>query len=704
MNIIQRLLRQRLYSTHNESIADADLLSRFLRERDEAAFELLVHRHGSMVLGLCRKVIGDQHEAEDAFQATFLMLARRAGTIHQRQSLGSWLYKVAYRLALRCRSRVKQHALLSALPDHPCSDTSPECVAQSTEESTALVEELDRLSERLRSVVILCCFQGKSSSEAARQLGCPINTVSTRLFRAREQLKKSLIRRGILYSGSIAALAGTDSIVSPAMAQSLAALAGRSISGAPLTSLVAPSVSALVQGSTSPFLWKPMLLCTLLLGTLGWIAWNSPVTRVDDEVAVQHPSPAGSSSPIQLQVPPVQNLSVPSLLPLVRQPSEEKKAVEMARFDVDGDAGDDMVESYIQGHGVASTYWTNYQLRANPGYKFLKWGLPLSQGESITTADVMNGVDTIHLCTNATSLMLKMTKEEARAGPWSDRKAALGMARLKDNVLSLGYVVMSVTHEGQITIHESHWEPVESNQLTVPLNSQDDVADIKSQELQAGKDARKKYMLIAPDKGVPPADGYGLIVVLPGGDGGMGFHPFIKRIFKNGIPEGYVVAQPVAHKWTANQQIVWPTEKNKVPEMKFTTEEFINAVIEDVSGRKKINPARVFTLTWSSSGPAGYAASLTCPKVTGSFVAMSVYNTRYLPALDKASKHPYFVYHSPDDRTCPIRMAQQAVTDLGKAGAKVELKTYDGGHGWRGPLYEDIRTGIEWLEKNARQP
>jgi RNA polymerase sigma factor (sigma-70 family) len=703
MNIIQRLVRQRLYSSNTESIADADLLTRFLRERDEAAFELLVHRHGSMVLGLCRKVIGDQHDAEDAFQATFLMLARRAGTIHQRRSLGSWLYKVAYRLAFRCRSRVKQHALLSTLPDLADTVTLPECVAQSTEESTALVEELDRLSERLRSVVILCCFQGKSSSEAARQLGCPINTVSTRLFRAREQLKKSLVRRGILYSGSIAALAGTDSIVSPAMAQSLAALAGRSISGAPLTSLVAPSVSALVQGSASPFLWKPILFCTLLLGAFGWLAWNSPAPSIDDEVAAQQPVPA-ASSPIQLQVPPLQNLSRPNLLPLVSQPAEENKVVEMARFDVDGDASDDIVESYVQGHGVASTYWANYQVRANPGYKFLKSGLPLAQGESISAADVMNGVEVIHLCTNSSSFMVNMTKEQAQTGPWSGKKAALGMARVKDNVLSLGYVVMTVTHEGQITIHESHWEPVESNQLTVSLNSQDDVADIKSQEFQAGNDARKKYMLIAPDKGAPPAEGYGLILVLPGGDGGMGFHPFIKRIFKNGIPEGYVLAQPVAKKWTANQQIIWPTEKNKVPEMKFTTEEFINAVIEDVSGRKKINPARVFTLTWSSSGPAGYAASLTCSKVTGSFVAMSVFNPRYLPALDKASKHPYFVYHSPDDRTCPIRMAQQAVTDLGKAGAKVELKTYDGGHGWRGPLYEDIRTGIEWLEKNARQP
>jgi len=233
------------------------------------------------------------------------------------------------------------------------------------------------------------------------------------------------------------------------------------------------------------------------------------------------------------------------------------------------------------------------------------------------------------------------------------------------------------------------------------LAAQEDVADVASQDLRAGKDEHKRYFLIGPAKDVPaPKNGHGLLVVLPGGDGSSEFHPFVKRIFKNAIPEGYIVAQPVAVKWTDNQQIVWPTAKNRVEGMKFTTEEFIDAVIKDASDKRKLDPERVFTLTWSSSGPAAYAASLSSDKITGSFVAMSVYKPNLLPSLTKSKGHAYYLYHSPDDRVCPYRMAAQAEKELTKSGATVKLATYDGGHGWRGNLYGDIREGVEWLEKN----
>jgi predicted esterase len=233
------------------------------------------------------------------------------------------------------------------------------------------------------------------------------------------------------------------------------------------------------------------------------------------------------------------------------------------------------------------------------------------------------------------------------------------------------------------------------------LAAQDDVADIASQDLRVGKDEHKRYYLIEPAKSVKaPTKGYGLLVVLPGGDGSADFHPFIKRISKNAVPEGYVLAQPVAVKWTEKQEIVWPTAKNPVEGMKFSTEEFVDAVIEDVSGKYKLDPERVFTLTWSSSGPAAYAASLTSKKITGSFIAMSVFKPDLLPPLEKAQGHAYFLYHSPDDRVCPFRMAEQAARELEKGGATVKLAKYEGGHGWRGNLYDDIREGVEWLEKN----
>jgi predicted esterase len=153
-------------------------------------------------------------------------------------------------------------------------------------------------------------------------------------------------------------------------------------------------------------------------------------------------------------------------------------------------------------------------------------------------------------------------------------------------------------------------------------------------------------------------------------------------------------------KWTAEQQIVWPTANNRVKDMKFSTEEFVDAVIKEVSGRHNLDPERVFTLAWSSSGPAVYAASLSNDKITGSFIAMSVFKPDLLPSLEKAKGRTYYLYHSPQDRVCPFRMAQQAARELKKNGAAVKLETYEGGHGWRGNLYDNIRDGLEWLEKN----
>ena len=110
------------------------------------------------------------------------------------------------------------------------------------------------------------------------------------------------------------------------------------------------------------------------------------------------------------------------------------------------------------------------------------------------------------------------------------------------------------------------------------------------------------------------------------------------------------------------------------------------------------------TLSWSSSGPAVYATSLRhSSKVTGSFIAMSVFNPKFLPTLSEAKGHPYYLYHSQQDRVCPYRVAEQAQCELTANGASVHLETYEGGHGWRGNMYGDIRKGIEWLEKKQEK-
>jgi predicted esterase len=233
-----------------------------------------------------------------------------------------------------------------------------------------------------------------------------------------------------------------------------------------------------------------------------------------------------------------------------------------------------------------------------------------------------------------------------------------------------------------------------------------DVADIPSQELQAAGDANKRYFLIGPKKNTKlPAEGYGLFVILPGGDGSADFHPFVKRIYKNSLADRHLAAQPIAFKWTADQRIVWPTKTNPVEKMKFSTEDFVEAVIEDVAKKHKLDRTKVFTLSWSSSGPTAYATSLQNKhSARGSFIAMSVFNPEFLPPLKQANGHAYYLYHSPDDRICPYRMAEQAKKSLTENGAKVQLATYTGGHGWRGNTYNDIRNGVEWLEKNQEKP
>jgi RNA polymerase sigma factor (sigma-70 family) len=195
--IIQRF---RPPATAAGGVSDALLLERFLGGRDEAAFELLVWRHGPMVLGVCRRILHDAHEAEDAFQATFLTLARKGRSIGQRESISSWLYTVAYRIACRASGRRANRARHEQpLDDLPVVGHEPEPAERlAGEELKPLLDrEVSRLPEKYRVAFILCYLEGKTNEEAARQLGCPKGTILSRLARARERLRRSLTQRGV---------------------------------------------------------------------------------------------------------------------------------------------------------------------------------------------------------------------------------------------------------------------------------------------------------------------------------------------------------------------------------------------------------------------------------------------------------------------------------------------------------------------------
>jgi RNA polymerase sigma factor (sigma-70 family) len=182
---------------------DADLLRRFACTRDEAAFELMLGRHGPMVLGLCRRLLRHEQDAEDAFQATFLALARKAGSIARGQALAGWLHKVAYRVACRARKRIPVCTNVPALSELPAPDSESE--SMNADLRAVLDREIDCLPDRYRRVMILCYFEGKTHEEAARFMRLPKGTVAARLARARERLAGRLKRCGWTLTSAVLA-------------------------------------------------------------------------------------------------------------------------------------------------------------------------------------------------------------------------------------------------------------------------------------------------------------------------------------------------------------------------------------------------------------------------------------------------------------------------------------------------------------------
>lgn len=230
----------------------------------------------------------------------------------------------------------------------------------------------------------------------------------------------------------------------------------------------------------------------------------------------------------------------------------------------------------------------------------------------------------------------------------------------------------------------------------------DEFAGLPHEERKAGNDAHKLYRLIGPHDATPaPADGHPLLLVLPGGDGGPDFLPFVKRIALHALGKEWLVAQLVAVKWTPQQSIIWPTGKSPVTGQKWSTEEFIEAVIADAAKARRVDAARIYALGWSSSGPALYAHALGKKVgVAGWYVAQSVFRPESLPSLGAAKGRAFFLDHSPEDRTCPFADAQQGEEQLTKAGAVVKLVRYEGGHGWHGNLWQRMREGVAFLEEN----
>ncbi len=192
-------------------LSDAELIDRFLSGNDDAAFAALVERHGPAVFRVCRRVLGDAEAAQDAFQATFLVLVRKAGSVRVRDSIGPWLVAVAYRTASGVRSAASRRKTI----ERDAAEARAAAEPSDAELAQEVRAEVDRLADRYRRPILLCYFAGLTHEGAARQLGCPVGTVRSRLAWGRKQLRERLVRRGLapaLAFGSLAATPGRASV------------------------------------------------------------------------------------------------------------------------------------------------------------------------------------------------------------------------------------------------------------------------------------------------------------------------------------------------------------------------------------------------------------------------------------------------------------------------------------------------------------
>src|SRR5262249_15597727 len=249
-----------------------------LTQHDEAAFELLLWRHGTMVWHVCRDVTRDLHAAEDAFQATFLALVRKASAIRSRESVGAWLYQVAYRAALRAQRGGRETTgidLTTAPAELPDESALHEL-------RPVIHEEVHRLPAKYRAPIILCYLEGLTHDEAARQLGWPKGTVAGRVARAREMLRKRLTRRGIVLSTALAALtltpASASALVPATLVQSALRAGMLFAAGQSTAGVVSAHVLALSEGVLRVMFWNKLKLTAavvLALSVLGGVGLHA---------------------------------------------------------------------------------------------------------------------------------------------------------------------------------------------------------------------------------------------------------------------------------------------------------------------------------------------------------------------------------------------------------------------------------------------
>ncbi len=325
---LARHLEQLWYTGTVSGLSDAELVKRFtssVRPTAEAAFETLLGRHGPMVLGVCRHILRRPQDVDDAFQATFLVLVRKARSIRIDESLGPWLYGVAYKTAMRARSKAARHHL-EEMDDLEGAAADPASGAFACEVRPMLHEELNRLPEKYRSPIVLCHLEGKSHEEAARMLDWPVGTLSGRLSRGRQLLRDRLQRRGLTASaGMLAAWFPGETIA--VLPPRLVELTIKSALGSGAGPTVSTSVLTLTQGVLNAMLIHGFKRAALILVSVAAMtaafgfraAWLPAILGAG--VAAAPPRQAETkptTKPVAPKSVPVQNPGAPSIEPAAK--------------------------------------------------------------------------------------------------------------------------------------------------------------------------------------------------------------------------------------------------------------------------------------------------------------------------------------------------------------------------------------------------
>jgi RNA polymerase sigma factor (sigma-70 family) len=274
----------------HDGATDGNLLDLYVRQKDEAAFEALVRRHGRMVLGVCRRILGDSHDSEDAFQATFLVMVRKAASIRPAGMVGNWLYGVAHRTALEARrSAAKRRAKEAQVA--PRTETPGDTLAHLR---PLLDQELDRLPDKYRAVLVLCDLEGRTRKEAAQQLALPEGTIASRQARGRTILAKRLTRHGLTLSGGALATALAQEAASATTPLSLVyatvrAATAYAAGSATAAAVVSAPVAALAEGVLRTMLLSKLKISAMLLVLIGVVGtgWGDYGSLASDLPAVQ---------------------------------------------------------------------------------------------------------------------------------------------------------------------------------------------------------------------------------------------------------------------------------------------------------------------------------------------------------------------------------------------------------------------------------